>query len=70
MKNPEPQTVRMHVFSSQVCVPEDYTDQQVLQFVENENPAGTAGGWQIAENVEQRVKCDKREGYVHIVVTV
>jgi flagellar biosynthesis/type III secretory pathway M-ring protein FliF/YscJ len=70
MEKLEPQFTQMHVFSTQICVPEDYTNEQALEFVEKEYPAGTSAGWQISDKVEQRVKCEKREGCVHILVIV
>jgi hypothetical protein len=38
---------RRGVLDMQVCVPKDWTDEQVLAFAEKENPCGTKGGWSI-----------------------
>ncbi len=38
---------RRGALDMQVCVPSDWTDDQVKQFVEAENPCGTENGWQI-----------------------
>lgn len=59
----------------QVCVPEGWTDYQVIQFAESQNPAGTTSGWQIRREgnellagCPERAACEKRTGHVHIVV--
>lgn len=31
----------------QVCVPQHWTDEQVIDYAEQENPCGTEGGWHI-----------------------
>ena len=59
----------------QVCVPENWTDDQVIKFANQENPAGTDNGWSIrrAENRfmngdPERNHCSKRDGFVHIML--
>ena len=59
----------------QVCVPEDFTDEQVLAFAERMNPCGTEAGWQIRRQgnallrgMPERMDCSARYGYVHIVL--
>lgn len=63
--------------SMQVCVPRDWSDSRVLEFAEQENPAGTELGWQIRrqgaallEGDDERVPCKQREGFVHIMLDV
>lgn len=68
----DPQVVREHLLSKQVCVPEEWTDQQVLEFA---GDSGTSAGWQIRREGDpmlighpERVTCGARQGYVHIVL--
>jgi hypothetical protein len=65
----EPVVSRAGVFNNQVCVPSDYTNNQVIRFLESEHPAGTSGGWFIQEELG-RVPCSERKGFVHIVLAV
>lgn len=71
-----PMVTQMFVFGMQVCVPEDWTDEQIIAFSEEENPAGTSNGWHVQKEVEgnpdyiAKGPCEQREGYVHVVLTV
>jgi hypothetical protein len=63
------------MFDMQVCVPEGWPDNKVVQFAEAENPCGTEGGWQIRrqgseylEGCDERVACEDRTGHVHIML--
>ena len=38
------ETIQIGVFSVQVCVPKEYTDEEVIAFAESENPCGTICG--------------------------
>lgn len=58
-----------------LCVPDTYTDEQIVKFAELENSCGTTGGWHVAKEgdeclcgCEARYKCDARPGFVHVVV--
>ena len=59
----------------QVCVPADWSDDQVVEFASMANPCGTQNGWGIrregskylAGAPERRV-CEDREGFVHIML--
>jgi len=62
------------IFDMQVCVPKDWTDEQVIAFAETEYPSGTSG-WHIRRegdealaNDPERNPCDKRMGFVHIML--
>lgn len=70
-----PQIVKSNFINMQVCVPENYTDEEVREFAERENPCGTACGWQIRkeghkylEGYPERNPCGDRAGYVHIML--
>lgn len=59
----------------QVCVPSDWTDEQVRDFAERENPSGTENGWFIRRDGDkklagypERVSCAARAGHVHIML--
>ena len=63
------------IIDMQVCVPEDWSDDQVLEFAETENPCGTTVGWCIRRQgdralggADERVKCNPRPGFVHIML--
>jgi len=74
----KPQVVRTGALDMQVCVPDTWTDKQVLEFAENENHCGTTGGWQIRKQGDkdlngddERVKCKgdiSRAGYIHVML--
>lgn len=59
----------------QVCVPTDWTDDQIKTFAERENPCGTENGWFIRKEGDEalagqpeRVACNDRCGHVHIML--
>jgi len=59
----------------QVCVPDYWTDAQALLFAELEAPCGTSMGWQIRKQGDkllagqnERVQCQSRDGFVHIML--
>lgn len=66
--------IKAGVFSLQVCVPEDWTDEQVIALGEEGQPCGTECGWTVRKEDDQvkgyreRVPCDEREGHVHLVL--
>jgi hypothetical protein len=79
---PNPQIVRHGALSIQVCVPEEFEDDQILAFGESEQPCGTRAGWHIRQEAEydkstnpniqkgrhERVACEDRQGYVHLLL--
>jgi hypothetical protein len=59
----------------QVCVPKDWTDEQVKEFADRMNPCGTTGGWFIRKEGSEYLKgdperrtCNDKVGFVHIVL--
>lgn len=75
MSNPE--VVIVGVFDMQVCVPADWTDEQVVEFAEAHNPSGTENGWHIRKQndkllagYDERVKCSDDFQKVHIMLDV
>ena len=63
------EVTRAGVFNNQVCVPESFSDEDAVEFLETQHPAGTSGGWFVSEELG-RVQCEDREGFVHIVLFV
>lgn len=71
----KPQVTRHGLLDMQVCIPKEWTDEQVVEFANKENPCGTTNGWQIRREgdealagCEERVQCGDRENYVHIML--
>jgi hypothetical protein len=71
----KPQVTRTGLLDMQVCIPEEWTDEQVKEFADRENMAGTENGWIIRREGDkalagqpERCKCSDREGYVHIML--
>ncbi len=59
----------------QVCVPADWSDEQVLNWAEQELRCGTTYGWFIRRAGDaalagdpERVQCDSRSDHVHIML--
>ncbi|WP_136685665.1 hypothetical protein [Falsirhodobacter xinxiangensis] len=70
-----PEVTRHGLFSMQVCVPADFTDDQVSSFAERECPCGTEHGWSIRregdealQGYPERMPCNERDGCVHIML--
>lgn len=67
---------RTGALDMQVCVPGDWTDDQIEQFANHENICGTANGWKIRKQgdaalvgKDERVKCQGgAAGNVHIML--
>ena len=63
------------VLDMQVCVPKDWTDDQVEEFAERENPCGTENGWFIRRQGDkalggddERTQCEEDPSCVHIML--
>jgi hypothetical protein len=59
----------------QVCVPKDWTDEQVKEFADRENLCGTEHGWHIRKQgdealsgCDERVPCAQEPDNVHIML--
>ena len=59
----------------QVCVPKDWSDQQVKEFADRENLCGTENGWFIRKQgdkalagADERTQCSANESMVHIML--
>lgn len=67
--------IRQGALSVQVCVPKDWTDEQVVAFTEAEYPCGTEHGWSIRKEGSallggdpERRQCAEHQSNVHIVL--
>jgi hypothetical protein len=59
----------------QVCIPREWTDQQVKEFADRENLCGTRNGWHIRKQgdkalagADERVRCSGRIDFVHVML--
>ena len=71
----KPQVSRRGFLDMQVCVPKDWTDEQVKTFADEHNPCGTTGGWFVRKQINYKAKgqlerqpCEDHEDFVHIVL--
>lgn len=69
-----PAVTQHRLLSAQVCVPKDWTDEQALDFLESKCPCGTTNGWWLRKEgdhrlggAKERVQCEGRPDYVHIM---
>lgn len=58
-----------------VCVPSGWTDEQIKEFADGENPAGTQNGWHVRKEGDEclrgtpeRVPCSSRIDFVHVTL--
>lgn len=75
MKEPpkhEAEITHFSMFDIQVCVPDTWTDEQILGFAPI---CGTTHGWNIRKEgcrdlagMPERNPCEKRKGFVHIML--
>lgn len=59
----------------QVCVPHEWTDEEVKTFADSNHPCGTENGWQITragdevlKGAEERETCATYDDFVHIML--
>lgn len=75
MSDEKPEVTYRGALDMQVCVPSDWDDYAVKRFADRENLCGTSNGWCIRKDGDrnlggapERVACDERPGYVHIML--
>lgn len=71
----KPEVTRVGPLDMQVCVPKEWDDDQVKTFANCEQMCGTTRGWQIRKEGNkalngdpERVLCEDREGFVHVML--
>jgi len=67
--------VKTGIFDMQVCIPSNWSDEQVVNFANGQNYCGTAKGWMIRKEGDgalcgdpERVQCEDRKDFVHIML--
>lgn len=63
------------VFDMQVCIPVEWSDEEVEMFANKENLCGTSQGWKIRKTGDpalrgapERNPCLERAGFVHVML--
>jgi hypothetical protein len=71
----EPVVTRRGGLGMQVCVPHDWSDRQIVDFAELQNPCGTEHGWSIRRagdpflaGAPERQVCRGRPGFIHVML--
>lgn len=71
----DPIVTSMKLLSIQVCVPKDWSDEQITFFANAQQPCGTRHGWQIRRQGDpllagddERVPCDDEPDNVHVMI--
>jgi len=66
---------KTNALGMQVCVPADWTDEQLKEFADRENLCGTPHGWAIRKQgdpllagADERMPCAQRSGFVHVML--
>ena len=69
------EVTKFGVLDMQVCVPKEWSDEEVLDFANTQNPCGTTNGWFIRKEGDkalggdpERNQCAKYKGNVHIML--
>lgn len=67
--------LKMTGLAMRLCVPGNFTEEQIVEFAENKNPCGTSHGWELAkeghlslEGNKDRIMCAGDVDNVHVVV--
>lgn len=63
----DPIVLEVSLGSLRLCVPGDWTDLQVLEFAEDEEPCGAKCGWKICG---ERLACRDGDGMAHVIVGI
>ena len=70
------QVIRRSVLGCQVCCPKDWTDEQIVELANRDNPAGTESGWTIVRHGDaclqgdpERNVCADNDQHVHVALT-
>ncbi|MHC4620534.1 MAG: hypothetical protein ACYTEQ_22530 [Planctomycetota bacterium] len=71
----EAEITKYGLLDMQVCVPKDWTDEDVIAFAEKGFPSGTNHGWSIRKEGDkylagapERQPCEERKDFVHIML--
>jgi len=63
----EPEVTKIGLFHMQVCVPKEWSDDEIEEFANGAHLCGTSKGWTVTclENAEERVDCEERGDCCH-----
>lgn len=71
----DPSVTKRGALDMQVCVPKEWTDEQVIDLANSDNPCGTTNGWFIRRQgdkalsgSDERVQCSNNPAFVHIML--
>lgn len=71
----QPKVLKRGALDMQVCVPKEFTDEQVKDFADLTNPCGTSWGWVIRKEDDpllagnaERTQCTLHRDCVHIML--
>ena len=70
----EPMVTKTRALDMQVCVPAEWTDDEVKRFADERNPSGLDAGWSIRTDAKLlngdpvRNPCTQRAGMVHVTL--
>ena len=69
------EVLQMGIWSVQVCVPEAWSNEEIIAFAAQEYPCGTTDGWTIRQEgdellrgMPERNPCAERSGYTHVML--
>ncbi len=72
---PRPSIIRTSPLLIQVCVPEEWNNEQIVEFANTKHPAGTSNGWMVVKDGHdllsgdpERVRCAKYPNYIHVLL--
>lgn len=74
----QPEVIRQGIASLQVCVPYDWTDEQIVEFANRRQMTGLDHGWSIRRQGDPALKGDaervccadtERVGFCHVMLS-
>lgn len=75
IQSTNPQATYFGVLDMQICVPQDWTDEEAEFYANQINPSGLDHGWKIRREGDKRLggspercPCAQREGMIHIML--
>jgi len=71
----KPEVIGTNLLAVKVCVPDEWTDEQIKSFTDIEHPCGTENGWFVRkegdpglQGTPDRIPCAERKGFVHVTL--
>lgn len=72
---PRPMATHVGLLTLQLCVPKDWTDEQIVGFANSDQPTGISSQWSIRkeghpalDGTPERVDCTDRVGFIHVTL--